>query len=366
MNKYLTLLASTASAALVAGLVAAPASGQTRIAHPKAAPPPIKLVAGGLSGPLSISFSPTGRLYASEAAVGDVTRINLNGSKKTVASGIQGLAGISAGLRYVYAVQGFVPETGGTQPGKAPLLKIDKRGHVTEVADLFQYELAHNPDGQAQGDPSDPNADSISNPFAVLAQPHRVLVADGGANDVLSVDGKGQVSTFFAPRNINEGVCAGAPNNDPQHPGCDPVPTGLAVGPHGDIYVSGLGAEAPGAARVWRLDGRTGQVKQVWKDLTDATGVAVGPDGTIYVSELFYGVDVSDPNADPTKAGRIVRIARDGHRTYAPVRLPGGLAMHHGKLYATQFSVLDLFLGSTGSGQIVTVSPKAFVAGATG
>ena len=42
--------------------------------------------------------------------------------------------------------------------------------------------------------------------------------------------------------------------------GCDPVPTDLAMGADGFLYVSGLGAEVEG--RIWKIDPDTGKIVQ--------------------------------------------------------------------------------------------------------
>ena len=56
----------------------------------------------------------------------------------------------------------------------------------------------------------------------------KVDAALSGANDVLWVSPHREVRTFFVPPVIDTGGCAGVPNNDPEHTGCDPVPTGVA------------------------------------------------------------------------------------------------------------------------------------------
>ena len=66
-----------------------------------------------------------------------------------------------------------------------------------------------------------------------------LLVADGGANDVLRVNPRtGKVSTFFVPPTAKTPAClAEGAQANPGTVGCDPVPTGLAV--HGRyVYVS--------------------------------------------------------------------------------------------------------------------------------
>jgi hypothetical protein len=357
-------LAPFGAVAATALCVVALTTGTANAATPASA---IKTVVSGLNAPVSIDFGLKGHLYIAEAADAKITEIGYNNIRRTVASNLPGLAGISVGYGdfKVFAVQGFIPETR-SAPASAPVVSFKVGHQPRQIADLLPYELANNPDGQAQN--TGPEDDALTNPYAVLALPdHRVLVADAAGNDVIAISPSGRLSTFFAPRNITTGACAGAPNNDAAHPGCDPVPTGLALGANGDIYVSGLGAEAPNAARVWRLDARTGHVKQVWGDLTDAVGVAVGPDGSVYVSELFFGQDPESPTFDPTQAGRIVRIAPNGSRTYAAVPLPGGLLVDRGTLYATRLSVLDEFLPApTHSGSVVTVGRAAFVPGPLG
>src|SRR5690606_31216292 len=144
------------------------------------------------------------------------------------------------------------------------------------------------------------------------------------------------------------GGCAGMPNNDPEHPGCDPVPTGLAWGPHGTIYVSTLSAEVPGEGRVYVLDGRSGKVRKVISGFNGPTGVAVSPDGTMYVSEVLHNAPPMDgpppDDFDPSTVGRIVKVTRHGDRSYAAVTMPTGLEFHDGKLYASAWSIAP-FLG---------------------
>ena len=77
------------------------------------------------------------------------------------------------------------------------------------------------------------------------------------------------------PPVINTGACEGAPNNDPEHTGCDPVPTGLALGPCNTLYVSTLTSEVPGEGRVYVLNASTGKVLDVIGGFNGPTGVAV-------------------------------------------------------------------------------------------
>jgi hypothetical protein len=195
----------------------------------------------------------------------------------------------------------------------------------------------------------------------VTATKWGLLVADGGANDILRVDPRtGRVSTFFVPPNPLTKQCraAGAQAN-PGVKGCDSVPTGVAVqGKH--VYVSTLGAEKPGAAAIYQLDGRTGRVLKVWRGFTSLTGIAVSPRGTLYASEVLFGAPAGDPPAgfDAAKVGRITRIHR-GRVTHAQVTMPTGLEFTDGRLYATTWSI-GSFLGRPDTGRLVTVDDRAF------
>jgi DNA-binding beta-propeller fold protein YncE len=192
-----------------------------------------------------------------------------------------------------------------------------------------------------------------------------LLVADGGANDVLKVDPRtGHISTFFVPHTVKDVAACLEPGAQVQEGvvGCDPVPTGIAVSGR-SVYVSTLGAEVPGAGRVYKLDGRTGHVQHVWKGLTAPTGVAVSPRGTIFVSEVIYGAPEGDgpPPADfdPSTVGRITKISH-GRMTHSQVTMPTGLEFTDGGLYSSAWSVAGEFLGIPDAGQLVRVNLHSF------
>lgn len=346
-------------AALVVGLAAV-----LGVASPAlAAHQPVEVVASGLNGPFGLRFSGDGNtLHVAEGFAGQVTRVDeKTGQTTPVVTGLPSPAGVvrTGGELAIITGSGEVPEEGDASVLVAP----SGGGEATVIADLEAYELANNPDGQQQFD-SETGAplDALSNPFSVLA--HRkgfVLVADGGANAVLAVSRSGNVSTYFVPPNVTSGDCAGAPNNDPEHPGCDSVPTGLAYGPNQTLYVSTLSGDVPGEGRVYVLKASTGEVLRVIRGLNGPTGVAVAPDGTVYVSEVFHNAPQGPPpdGFDPASIGRIVRIGPNGKRTYASVPMPTGLEFHRGTLYASAWSVAN-FLGIDDAGQIVTVRSSAF------
>lgn len=333
----------------------------------------VTTVAGGLDGPRQISADRHGRLLVAESDSGEISAVDPDtGEVESLVSGLVNPQGIGAshGRFYIAVGESGPPEEGAPPPAEPPevgqggpgLLVTDRAGEVLHVVDTLEYELAENPDGQVQYVDGQP-VDALSNPFSVLVQRHRVLVADAGANAVLSVDRhSGEVSTFFVPPVVGRDEVPGCAEvtNNPGTEGCDPVPTGLALGRHGHVYVSTLGAEVPGAARVYELDSH-GEVVDVIEDLTNATGVAVDRRGTVYVSNVFEGGPEGEPGPDfdPATVGEVVRIERDGDRSTAQVAMPTGLLVRKGDLYASAWSVAG-FLGIPGRGEVVRIGEDVF------
>lgn len=348
-------VAAVAALGLVGAVGAAPASARGG-GHDD----DVETVASGLDGPFGIQALSHHGFVVAEGASGDVTLVR-HGRQRAIISDAAGVAGVAAG-RKLYAVLGGANEEGPAPESAYPassVLRADYSGrHVKVIADLAKYELDHNPDGQVQFAPDGTPYDALSNPFSMTLSKRGLLVADGGANDVLRVDPRtGRVSTFFVPPPVTDVAACVAPGAqaNPGTVGCDPVPTGVAVG-KGGIYVSTLGAEVPGAGKVYRLN-KWGKVLQVWGGLTAPTGVAVSPRGTVYVSEVLYGFPEGPPPADfdISTVGRLTRIDRDGSQTHVHVPTPTGLDYEDGHLYASTGSI-----AGPGQGGIVKVSRHAF------
>ena len=330
-----------------------------------AAPSSSYPVVRGLDDPYGLQFTSLSTAIVAENTTGEVSRVNIDtGHSHTLISGLPAPAGVAQGGGKLFVALGGPNEQGPPPPGKYPPASVlvantDGSG-VRVLADLLAYELKHNPDGQRQFVDGKP-VDALSNPFSMAYSTYGLLVADGGGNDILRIDpATGRVSTFFVPPTINTGACKDRPNN-PGTVGCDSVPTAISV-VNGSVYVATLGAEAPGAGRVYRLDARTGKVQRVYKDLTSPTGLAVTTDGTLYVGQLLHGAPSGPPGPgfDPSKVGRILKIAPDGTRTSAQVTMPIGLQLRGGALYSTAWSVAGAFLGAKHAGQVVKVRPTAF------
>ena len=324
-----------------------------------------KVVTQRLDGPFGLDSAPRGGFVVAENVSGQVTYVRRTGGQRVLVSGAPGVSGVAARGGKVYSVIGGPNEDGaptGGRFGPSRVLRTNLRtGHTRVIANLLAYELKHNPDRQVQLVKGKP-VDALSNPFSMTSTPRGLLVADGGANDVLRVNLRtGRVSTFFVPPTVTDvAACraAGAQAN-PGTVGCDPVPTGVTQA-RGSVFVSTLGAEVPGAGRVYKLNPRNGHVLRVWKGFTAPTGIAVGRDGSIYVSEVLFGAPQGNPGPgfNPASVGRITRI-HNGRVTRAQVTMPTGLKLRRGGLYASTWSVAS-FLGISHAGRIVRVERSQF------
>ncbi len=324
-------------------------AGGRSVAH-KWTPPkgPVPVVRK-LNNPRQLAFSTGGSLLIAEAgkggpacdpsgetcigATGSVSwvpapSVQKNGKPLRVVKGLVSAAGpdgtfavgadgVSArSLTRIYSIVTFAPpeivppSTPPNQLGK--LLVTRPWGKPSVVTDASAFEAAKDPDKQGVE----------SNPYAVLQLADRILIADAAGNSILQFK-HGKLSLFRTLPNVQGGACAGRPN-DAGTTGCDAVPTSLAEGPDGSIYVGGLGSEAPGAGRVWKLDRHTGAIKKTWRDLTAVTGVAVDRWGSVYASQLFTAFGQQGPEI---MSGKLTRIAANGARRNVAVPLPAGVVV---------------------------------------
>ncbi|GIU96126.1 MAG: hypothetical protein KatS3mg012_2583 [Gaiellaceae bacterium] len=227
------------------------------------------------------------------------------------------------------------------------LVKTGPRGGRTVWADIAGYEQAWNP---ASG-PVD------SNPYGVLAEKGGVFVADAGANALYVVRGKWNTSlvTTF-PRTQNPAECripvGPGVVGPPAPPSSEPVPTTVARGPDGALYVGELTGFpfCAGAARIWRVQEAQAPTVHLtgFKSIID---MAFARDGTLYV--LQYASSPSGLGGP----GQIVRVARDGTRTVLPtgatLQQPAGIAIgpSDGALYVTNKTV------TPGGGEVLRIVP---------
>ncbi len=338
----------------------------------------ITVIASGLNGPRQLTSNWNGaKFFVAESDIGQITQINTaTGATVPAVTGLpSGLVqGVDYGGGKLYiAVGEGEPDSATPQPWQRPapgaqsaLVAARPGGKPALLIDLFDYELAHNPDGQLQFGPIGETLDALVNPYFVIVDDDgNALIAEAGANAILHKNTQGQLRTFAALPTVTTGACAGVPENDPGTFGCDAVPTGMAYGYHNDLYVSAATSLVPGEGRVYVLNATTGEVIREITGLSGPTGVAVDAAGNVYASEVLEGAPEGEgpppPGFDPSAVGQIVKIAPDDSRTYAQVTMPSGLLMKNGKLYASTWAVAS-FLGIKDVGQIVQVDDSAFVA----
>jgi hypothetical protein len=333
-------------------------------------------VASGLDNPRSMAFGPNGALYVAEAGEGGsdycfehpalgpvcggtsgaVTRLwkgkqerILRGLPSFVNEGGEALGPSDVnpqgnGNLYVTIGLGDNPAVRNTFPASARLhgwlVKGNPSGNWRPSVDIAAFEAANDPDAGQPGTHVD------SNPNSVLALPGGRAVADAGANDLLWVDGNGDISVLavFPVRFVPN------PFGGPMVP-MQPVPTSVAVGPDGAFYVGQLtGFPFPmGGANIFRIV--PGQQPTVYASgFTNILDIAFGPDGSLYVAEIsHFGLLSGNP------AGGVLRVPPGGGTAQlltTSVMLPGGIAVGpNGSLYVSTCAPCS------DVGQVVRIDP---------
>jgi sugar lactone lactonase YvrE len=321
-------LSAVAAIALPLGLkrFSALAQESTPIAGAPALPPGCTVVASGLMNPRYVAVDADGTLYVSEAGAagdekifepvgegtpeaqaavltsrgltGQVTKVAPDGTQSVLAAGLPsysfgtevvGPAGITISNGKIFlAIGGPGPATSIVPPipNQDSVVSIDPAtGTVTLVADLGAYERSTNPD---------PNAVD-SDLYGIDAAPDGTLyVADAGGNVVYKVDQT--TGEFSVLADIPGLPFEGANPNRGGANEIDPVPTGVAVGPDGNIYVALLsgGPFPAGAAKVLKIT-PDGEISDAVTGLTMGADVAFSPDGALYASQLSLNLLQSPP-----------------------------------------------------------------------
>jgi hypothetical protein len=352
------------SALTVASVVAMPS---TTTAAPFVSPP----LADGLVAPLGLAVAESGPIYVSQLFAGVLSSFVPGGPVNDVAFGTgpeSGVAGVEATTngKVIFTVSGV---DGGSFVG---LVQERRRnGEIRTLGDVAHHEETVNPDQVNEYgflDLSDECAAQVpeeiggypysgginSNAYALdKLRNGDVVVADSGANALLRIDRRGNVSTlavlppqgFVIPPEAIEPL--GLPECVADHEYFfEPVPTDVELGPDGMLYVTLLpggpeDASAGARGKVMRVDPQTGAMEEVAGGFLGAVDLAVAPDGTIYVAELF--------------AGRVSRVVRSGHVPVVELHEPGAVEFARGALFVAHHSLS--FDPGTGAplGQVVRV-----------
>jgi hypothetical protein len=294
---------------------------------------PHAVVMSGLDNPRGLAFAPNGALYVAEAGIGGggpcftnpttnetrcfgrtgaITRL-WKGQQARVVDGLESHAlpnGSAASGPTDISFQGtggafitmglggdanFQAALGGTYSGT--LLHMAASGKWRVVADILEHEEDENPAGGAVD----------TNPFAVLAEPGGRIVVDAGGNSLLAVAPNGTVETLAVFPSQPNPAFPSSPPLPPFPPTVESVPTSVARGPDGALYVGELTGFpfVQGLARIFRV--APGQDPEVvcagFKAITD---IAFTPDGSLLVVENATGGFFFAPNT-----GRLSRVDLD-------------------------------------------------------
>ncbi len=190
-----------------------------------------------------------------------------------------------------------------------------------------------------------PLSNRFSNPYDIVDAPEvdGWIVADPGGNSLLAVDLDGNIRDYVVFEDFH------IPDHEPP---VEMVPTGIARGADGAIYVGSLtGYPYPrGEAVVWRVedingDGDAmdeGEVEPYATGFTTITDITFGPDGNLYIAEfssdtktVFESGDFAENSA--THPGRIIRW-NNGEPTVIveTVVSPTGLVVTDSTLYISE------------------------------
>jgi len=214
-----------------------------------------------------------------------------------------------------------------------------RQGGTTVLADLAAFAAAHPQPASSLGDFPGETAYN-SDPYDVAAYRGGYVVADAGANDLLEVSEQGTISVLARFRALSEVAPANLIGNPkPITIKAQAVPTSVAVGPDGALYVGLLRGvpSDPGTAYIYRVV--PGQQPTIWaRGLTAVTAIAFDSAGRLLATE--YNVDgLLAPDTDP---GALVRISCDG-KTVTTLPVPGlyqptGLAVDpDGTVYVSNY-----------------------------
>lgn len=295
-------------------------------------PTPGEVMVEGLNNPRHLSLGADGTLYVAEAGMGgpeagqgplgEVT-YGLTGQITAVGSDgatvvIPELLSMDAGFGQIegpmavtvtdidyWVVLGMglaeLPEGVGAES----VVQINRETmEIGAVIDLRAFEAENNPDGAEE---------IISNPSDMaVAADGSLIIVDASGNSVIRWTPDGGSALFAA-----------WPGTDGE---AQAVPTSVAIGPDGDVYIGFLSGFPflPGGARIERYS-LEGELKETYAGLTLVTDVLVTADGTLYAVEMASGFGDVGFNPD---SGRIVMVDASGITPVAEgINIPYGLVM---------------------------------------
>jgi len=354
------VVAAALAASLVVGAAAAAADGGA---------PSVQVVASGLNSPKHLTFGPGG-LYVAESGTGGpaggncVSGIGVTGAPtsfcegptgsvavltpfgaRTVLSGLpsdteedsQETLGPSAvafvgggwfgGPRLAVLFQDLLVNADGTSGTPSPasttfgkLLLADPFTSTLgpTLANLAAFASANPQDPATLGGiPGETTYDS--DPYDITPYRGGYAIADAAANAVLWLSPQGQLSRIARLPTVAETAPAGVLRPAPVTVDAQAVPTSIAVGPDGALYVGTLRGvpSLPGTADVYRVVPGSPPVAAV-TGLTAVTDVAFDHRGRLLVLEYNTGGLL----APPTTPGALLRVQLHGPGAPVVTTLP--------------------------------------------
>ena len=316
-KSYASLLRSAAAAALTAATIA--------MAAPAAGAPNISVYASGFNNPRGLHFGPDGHLYVAEGGPGGSNstigqcdqvpdagpytgsptggRISkvVNGTRVTVTdrfpssqtqpglgnlvSGVADIAFIGNALYAVTAGSGCSHGVPNTVNG---VFRVSSTGHISMVADLSSFLMAH---PVANPNPGDFEPDGTFYSMIAVRGDLYVIEPNHGELDKVTTDG-----------HISRVVDISASQGHI-------VPTAMDY--HGNFYVGNLNTFpiVSGSSRILKIN-PSGYVQRVASGLTTVVGIAFDKRDRMYVLENTDGQPFPTPGY-----GDIVRIDPSGKKT---------------------------------------------------
>lgn len=377
------LRAAAVTAAITSGVVLSLSAVAPAHASPRSdGTPTVTVLASGLNNPKHMTLGPGG-LYVAESGTGGSSCVTITGTSYCegetgsvalvnafgtfpVLSGLpsvdqsdEGVAGPAAvtlhcgKLAVLFQDTAVNPDgstgvqgTGSDIFGKLLLAHPFRGSSGWSVrADLAAFAAAHPEDPSTLGGPPGSETTYDSDPFALIPYRGGYAIADGAANDVLWLSPGGSL-TMLARLPTVPIPFAGTTIN------AQAVPTSLAVGPDGALYIGTLpGFPAlPGTAKIYRLV--PGQAPTVAASgLTTVVDIAFDHEGRLLAVEYNTGGFL----APPTVPGALVRVdLSTGSATTLPVTglfQPTGLAVGAGDtVFVTNHG------NTTGQGEVLKVT----------